>query len=228
MSPIPVHSRTYYVIADIASDNPDGKRFSNTFFFGDAAASPLTHDQAADKIKEVLDDFYGDAHTPGTVPIAGWLSARVDIANSQYKVYDLSVAAPRTPEVRAFKTMTVNTGQAPNEVAAVLSYRSDAGGAGGGTLDKTKRGRLYIGPLSHTTWETNTTLDDVQFIASFQNSLLGGAEWLAGNPDPDIVWLQYSRKMDDLDFVSGGFVDRNYDTQRRRGVRSAGRTAWSA
>lgn len=226
--PIPVHDRTYYVIAHIATTNGDtAKSFSNTFFFGDAAASELSHSAAADKIKEVLDDFYGDAHTPGTVPIAGWFAAHVSITNSRYKIYDLSVPAPRTPQTRSWKSMTVNTGRAPNEVAAVISYRSDAGSGGGGTLDKTKRGRLYIGPLSSTTWEVNTTADDVQFISSFQNSLLGAASWLQNNPDPDIVWLQYSRKLDALDFVDGGFVDRNYDTQRRRGVRTNSRTTWS-
>lgn len=227
MSPIPVHEDTYYVIAEIASDGGAlAKRWSNTFFFKDDGATPMSFPAAADAVKVLLDKFYGDAQPPGTVPLAGWLAAHVDIATSVYKVYNLNVPAPRTPEVRAFKSMTVNTGRAPNEVAGVISYRSGAGGSGGGTLDKTKRGRLFIGPLSSTCWEANTTLDDVQMITSFRDSLLGAADMLRDQATNDLTWVQYSRKTDTLGNVTGGFVDRSFDTVRKRGVRSQLRSVW--
>jgi hypothetical protein len=226
MSPIPVHPNTYLAMAVFRPDtNPLSNSFVNTFFFGDTTpgADP---DDVADSIKEVLDDFYGQANLPGTVTIASRMSSILDPAQTTYRVYDLGQTAPRDPHVRTAAVFTFGSDALPNEVAAVLSYRSGTGTTGGGSTDPTKRGRLYIGPLATIASTLVPTDQDVSISVLASNALAGGGDMLRDQTAEPLAWLQYSRKDDQFDFVTGGFVNNRFDTQRRRGADPTARTTW--
>lgn len=226
MSPIPVIEDAYYVIVDMASDgSSEAKHWSNTFMFKDDGATPMSFSAAADAVKVVLDKFYGQTNAPGTARLAGELSAVISLPDTKYKVYNLNVEAPRIPQTRSVSWVGLGATRCPNEVAAVISYRSDAGSSGGGTLDKTRRGRLYIGPWAGS-FQNISGLPDAGIPDAARNKLVGAAKYLLQQTDNDLTWVQYSRVNNMVNNVTGGFVNNAFDTQRRRGASATARTVW--
>lgn len=227
MSPIPVHADTYMATVVFASDGTlDAKHWSNTFFFKDDGATPLSFSAAADAVKVLLDKFYGAINSPGTVRITNYMGDQVSLADSRIKVYDLNDPAPRIPEVRTVSFGTVPSGtRLPSECAAVLSYRSGAATVGGGSLDPRARGRLFIGPLSSIVMQDASQPDTI-LTQTFVNALVGAGDYLRDQTDNDLTWVQYSRLNDALANVTGGFVDNAFDTQRRRGSPASLRTGF--
>lgn len=55
------------------------------------------------------------------------------------------------------------------------------------------------------------------FGTALRAASIGAASW---------TWVQYSTKLGVATAVSQGFVDNEWDTQRRRGKRSTARTNW--
>lgn len=227
--PIPIHDNMYMCTVVFASDGtPQAKHWSNTVFFKDDGATPMTFSAAADAVKVLMDKFFGQIFAPGTARLSSFLSQNISIADSRYKVYDLGEPAPRIPQIRTYAGGAVNAGIGlPNECAAVISYRSGPGTTGGGSTDKRKRGRIFLGPLAQSAVADGTASHPDEIIYSgFMNAMLGAADYLRDQTDNDLTWVQYSRAGDTVGNVSGGFVENAFDTQRRRGLPSSVRTTW--
>jgi len=102
----------------------------------------------------------------------------------------------------------------PREVALCLSFKGSPTGSGMPTgFNKKWRGRIYIGPL------TQTTLDEERPDIGVRNTLLdlGGDIFTAGGDG--FVWAVGSENVQ----VSEAWVDNEWDTQRRRGLRPTSR-----
>lgn len=214
--PIPEHDDFYLAQVVLKPDNlPDSNSFVNTWFFRNDSVG-AGHAQVASNIATVLNAAYAFFDQ--------FYSARIDPAMCSIRVYDLGDPPfDRLPEIR---TLTITTGVGtglPNEVAAVISYRSGEGSSSGGTSNPRRRGRLFIGPLEATALATGTT--DSVLNATFQAALVSAAEDVLGTSQP-VTWQQYSRASDVFNAVTGGFVDNAWDTQRRRGAAATNRTVW--
>lgn len=227
--PIPVHADIYQcqVVWPCVTNRPEDV-FTNTLYFVDAAVSPRTHAQVADLLETRMENFFNVAQGGASARITAFMSRAINWSGVTVKVYDLGGAAPRTPEVRTLELTTpTNTTGFPNEVAAVLSYRGGAGTTGGGSADPRKRGRIFIGPLNQTAGTVTVSTDGDSFLATgLVDSIAKAADFLRDDLTDELGWLQYSRMNDAFLAVSGGFVNNNFDTQRRRGLIAPSRTTW--
>lgn len=222
---IPVNPDFYLAMVVFGSDAADDEGgFVNTWFFEDTVGGRPTGD-CADDIEFDLDIFYHSVNTPATKTVTQLMSPAVDATGAQIKVYNLGQAEPRTPIPRTLALTTPQSSQSlPNEVAACLSYHSGEPTAGGGTLDKTRRGRIYLGPFGTGALKTWATGDgDAELHADLINAIRYSITAMNGSAT-DMSWRQYSRKENRFAEVRQAFIDNRFDTQRRRGFRAATRT----
>lgn len=114
----------------------------------------------------------------------------------------------------------------PLEVALCLTFQN--------VIDevpvRNRRGRVYVGPLQNAITEDAGHLPHpnpalIEAVAGFGESLL--TQCIA-SADPHIDWSVWSRTGHALHNIGGGWVDNEWDTQRRRGARATDRQYWAA
>lgn len=193
----------------------------NTFTFG--ALSSTTG--AAAEITDALDSFYNDSY--GGTQIAALISSTVSRTESTLiEYYDLEEPKPRVPFAQGVITLgaAAASSSLPQETALCLSFHADMVS---GSSPRRRRGRVYIGPLA-TTAATSSSQEPARPTSSFINALSLAGTALAGYPWGTVnAWGVYSRVDQALRPVVGGWVDNEFDTQRRRGRDATDRTIWS-
>lgn len=195
----------------------------NTFHFAWTGTGDPT------ELTPVLANFYNVAQGGATNDIAHHIGVVVSRESNacSVKVYDAEEEGP--PLYIDEFTLGAPVGSAsplPLEVAACLSYRSNVSGL----TAARQRGRIYIGPLS-----TNgivTSADSLPIMTeAFCESLVGAGEYLAYNSTllaEGLVWSVYSRVGGNVSPIVGGWVDNEFDTQRRRQAEATQRYTWAA
>lgn len=149
------------------------------------------------------------------------------------KFYDLADPEPRAViEQFNMATLTPTAGDGlPTECAICLSF----GGAPGSGLNPRRRnGRVYIGPLSNGM--TSTVTGSVIVAPTAVSTLAAAAEDLIGAPYTTFAWSVFSPTTAGAQpwseatleaattWVTRGFVNNSFDTQRRRGTVETART----
>lgn len=193
----------------------------NVWAFAGGSGSDL--DDAA-AINSHLATFYG--------AMANWskelnAGATVDV----YKV-DLVTGKLSTPFTSSWHAAMVTVGAnapLPSEVACCLSIHGSLAGlverAGTTRPAARHRGRLYLGP-----WDSNWCSQDATTFrpsaSTLANVINGAATTLMGATD--VTWSVWSRTNKAFYPVSGGFVDNEWDTQRRRGTQATARVTFGA
>lgn len=133
-------------------------------------------------------------------------------------LYDLSDPEPRAPI--ADYTFTLDNAASgvtnlPLEVALCLSYHA---AFVSGVPNARRRGRIYLGPFSTGASELTRPPDAlIDLCVDF-----GEALWTPIGAS-DIEWVQHSETTGLSLEVIGGWVDNEWDTQRRRGRRATSR-----
>lgn len=203
----------------------------NTLHFDTGAVSVAN---AADAIRNRLDDFYGVTVAPQTFSIASFLSIDLAAGPPLYKFYDQPIggtpapvggpypdrpnSGPPVAELEGNWSPFGSSKGLPGEVAACASFFNVR-------TDPRRRGRIYIGPLVSGAVEifggrarVIQTLRDIMATSSIrlvQDGRTFGVELVI-----------YSRANDAVYPVVGGFVDDAFDTQRRRGTDPQIRDLW--
>jgi hypothetical protein len=183
-------------------------RFVNTFHFASG--------DDPDSIVQALRAFYNAGNNGG---LSQFISTNVTrtTGKSRIKIYDLDDPKIR-PTIRDEPLdilATSSTTNLPNELAACVSFY-------GGRNLKRQRGRVYVGPLTVSALEqVSAPAPDELVAGGFASFLVSAATALMD--DPATTWGVYSRMDNVLRPVSGGWVDRAFDIQRRRGVKTASR-----
>jgi len=198
----------------------------NTFAFADTNDPGLTAD-----ITDLLVDFY--TFDVGGLNIGNFISEVVDRNTNACKVElaEIVDAGPTVDVGPIFYTDTftmtpANDGSGavslPLEVAVVNSVRNSDGA---GSVAR-RRGRQYIGPLDMSA--INTT-GPYPLVASALIALLSNRSdaLQAASVVADCPWSVWSRTAGTLFPIDSGFIDNEFDTQRRRGVDATARTSWS-
>ncbi len=193
--------------------------FVNTFHFN-LPLPPLAADYAA--IEQQLENFYNVPGAPGRQAVAGWIGAGVSRSANAVKVkmYNLSDLRPR-PIVND-DTWTLGPagnqlGDFPSEVAVTVSYFA-------GVNAPRRRGRIYLGPLID---DSGTLQPNVRVATTMRLDLAASAAKLRDESTTGgTFWSVYSLADGIARPVTGGWVDNEFDTQRRRGLRSDARTVW--
>ena len=178
---------------------------TNTMYFDSDTEAALA---------DVFDEISTMYSTFGTV-----LSSLVDTGTSSIKAYRLSDPEPRIPVRQSgLGVFTTSSAAGPTEVACVLSYE---GARVSGLPQARRRGRMFIGPIG----PTSTDRPSSGLIAQ----VLSGAQGLLDASDlaTDWTWAQYSPTNGVGIDVTNGWVDNEWDTQRRRGRKATLRSTFS-
>lgn len=189
----------YYVQCSInmASGIPEDKSV-NVWWFNASTEGDL-----ASAITE-LSTFYTTVDT--------LYSNLVATSGHTFAAYDWADTKPRAPVAEgSLGTFSVGGAPMPTEVALCLSYQ---GPQESGQPQRRRRGRVYIGPL------TQANNDSSGRPASAAISVLqgaGAALLAASDADLDWEWVVFSRVNNTAIGVINGWVDNEWDTQRRRG-----------
>lgn len=139
------------------------------------------------------------------------------------KIYNMADLEPRAP----IEDTTWNLAVAPSgtplppEVAICLSFQ---GAKISGVPQARRRGRVYLGPLNITGMDLGRP--GASIVTTFSgagNTLLDAGVATAG----DWNWAVYSTVNGGTAEVADGWVDNEYDTQRRRGRLSTSRTTFT-
>lgn len=200
-------------------------RIVNTFNFvdtGNVAITPPT--SALDEYSLALFNFYTTAHTGSTSRLTDFLSSTLSGAWS-IRYYDLAAPAPRSPlRIETMSAMTPAGSAMPQETALCLSYEA---AKLSGFNQKNRRGRIYFGPLAQTALGStparpNGNANQLLPTLVAAGKFLADHTWAAGSRR----WVVYSQKFGTWATVTNGWVDNEFDTQRRRGYRSTVRSTF--
>lgn len=181
----------------------------NTFVFRDDA---VTGNGYAEVVNRLEDFYYGLSGTQ-TATLGSYLHNSVD--SLTYYLRDAD-AAPGTPgeeiESTAFTQTASISSSLPPDVAVCLSYR--------GPVPDTKRtrGRIYLGPFRGG----STLVDsDGRLATGAHDNMLAAMAGLASTSETNSVrWTIASRAGNSSEDIVRGYIDRAFDTQRRRDPQS--------
>lgn len=169
-------------------------------------------------------DFYNNTTGPGTFTLASHLSAALsrsaNAVRTEAYVIDLATGKLGSPQATDHFTLgpASTTAQTPHEVALCASWAS---AVPAGVNPQRRKGRVFLGPFVSTDMGGTPSTTLVDGVAAAAAEL---ATALVTNGTPLCVW---SRADAALYPVTRGWVDNAWDTQRRRGLRPTGRTAWA-
>lgn len=133
-------------------------------------------------------------------------------AELHVKMYDAQHAAPNYPLAEEVRRQGSHPSAAVNrDLAACLSFFA-------GTNRPRRRGRLYV-PCAIKALAAGAA----QLTAANMNTIATLVPILTGLGGVDVDWVVYSRVDNQAHAVTDWFVDNQWDTQRRRGLRASTR-----
>ena len=189
--------------------------FINTWHF--LPNGGILTEGVADQLTAQLDNFYKSPHggQPGFILeySSSFLTGNVEI-----RFYDLADAKPRTPITRSFVFTPVASGSLPAEVSVVMSFEA------GKPVTRSRRGRLYLGPLNANAMNATSTSD--RHISPTLQTMIAHAAAYMSDPSTAHPWAIWSEKLQSAAVVETGWVDDAFDTQRRRGSEALTRVTY--
>lgn len=210
---------------------------------GDTVTSPAEFEEMA----TIFQDFFlVDTGAPQARPLGEYIASSVSRASNAcsillYATDDLSGATPFGPaeETLNFTLPTPsNATSLPSEVALVLSSHGDLAGVPVSQVNPSpppatirpasrRKGRMYFGPLTITALSGVTGVGRPSTTLVADMAEAAAAMRLKYVTDTTGDWAIWSKADAELYPVVGGYIDSEWDTQRRRGVRSDARTTFS-
>jgi hypothetical protein len=192
----------------------------NTFHFQNAAQP--SYAAYSDQVAAALTLFYtaGTTQSVGAF-MAGWVSRSVEIRN-----YNPADAKPRVPTIYGITLPACRTASTswhiPADVAMCVSFHAAP------PITRRKRGRIYLGGVTDE-WLLTATTGSLPVWETTAGKVVQAvnAACLALST-PGLGWSVYSRVNDGYQFVVGGHVDSEPDTQRRRGATTSTRVTWGS
>lgn len=183
------------------------------------------------------------AQTPGETPTYADAAARLStfytalrllLSNTlapsghEVKFYELTDPQPRLPVAIEPIGIAGATGAIgfPAEVAICASLRA-VGYGQSGVPQGQRRGRIFLGPIAQTVGSIGT--DGYLRVDTGNRGTIATAcqDLDSGLAADGWQWCVWSRTANSLYRVTGGWVEDEFDTQRRRGPGPLTRTAWS-
>jgi hypothetical protein len=190
---------------------------TNTMYFITAGV-PATEGEL-DDIAARIGSFYAAFDEN----IAAIVSRSVDAV--EIRMYDMADPEPRVP-VRTDNFQLAAPAGATNlplEVSCVISFHA---AFESGVPNARRRGRFYIGPLTSASANFGSATVMPAPHADLITKLVAGAVLLGTDVTEVVTWAQYSPTLGIASPVQGGWVDNEFDTQRRRQARSSARTTF--
>lgn len=181
-----------------------------------------------------VDDIAPEVHAELTSfyqAIDVYLAAEQLSTTATVDYYDMADPEPRVPKYTATIALTLGTGNSfPPEVAICMSFR---GAEGSGVNMRRRKGRIYLGPLVAAITSTSggrvaPSTGVRSAIATAGNNLMNqtttfGTKWAVFSPT---TYAETGSLDDAFEDVVAGWVDSEFDIQRRRGTVAQARTVW--
>lgn len=221
------------VLADVVLHHKSGlprDSVVNTFTF--ATVNPLD-DAESGAIRDDLAAFYNTIPS-GHNAIAGFIGSQISRTVAvDVKCYDLTGhldgSAHGSPDfIQTFMLgpRVAGATDLPSELCSALSFRAayvdDPEFSPTGRPRARDRGRVYIGPLTASTFTQDDTTGRVSLTQSFRETMtIAGA---ALRDAPGRAWSVWSRRNAVIEPVVAVWCDDAFDVQRRRGEAPVVRT----
>mgnify|MGYP000935256778 CR=1 FL=1 len=214
-----VTSNDYLAQVELVTEsNIPADNIINTFAFTWVpSGTPANSDFLA--LAGYLSGFYQawTTYRSRTVPSAG---------NHQVKFYRLTDPSPRVPVATHPISPGAGSSSAdrlPVEVSCCLSIRANYES---GSHPARRRGRVFLGPLTQNA-STHGADGYPRPSPTFREVLADAADGLlTATLAGDWSWSVWSRADDELFSVVGGWIEDEWDTQRRRSPSPSTRTIW--
>lgn len=152
-----------------------------------------------------------------------FMSTLLNVGGHKYKWYNLEDPVPRAPVRETTWTFSsaLSGTPLPPEVALCVSFQADKIS---GENQARRRNRIYVGPFSTAMVGTSGRVDS-SAQASIRNAAQGLLTASAGAAD--WTWGIFSTLEIGLAEVADGWVDNEFDTQRRRGRPATARNTFT-
>lgn len=192
------------------------------FVAAPGAVDPELLADLGDLVKAFYNDAPGAAH-----PIAYYLSGVINRAACKNVLYNVNLVSGEIGDPIAETTWSLagaasGSTPMPLEVALCASYKASDGSI---PLAR-RRGRVYLGPLNTTV--LNVTGDYPAPSSAFVNQVVWASDQLAAaSAALGAPWAVWSRAQAGAYGIDAGWVDNEFDTQRRRGVEATSRSTWT-
>jgi len=177
------------------------------------------------EITEARGDAIADAFATFYGTMSNWIANTVSRGEfTSLKIYDTTNPEPRLPIYQNVIVLEPHGGNPlPREVALCTSFRAEYVS---GSSNARRRGRVYFGPL------TDDAIGDTGRPSELLLTALSNATETLTNDlaaiDDAVVGLSVYSRVNELAYpVIAGWVDNEFDTQRRRGLRATSRNTWS-
>jgi hypothetical protein len=184
-----------------------------------------TFDDMAAALAINLAGMYSGGVDGATHPLGAYLSNIIDRSICHLNLYDPSAPSGSPPAATAgFEVAaSINSEDLPLQTALCVSMvGSNPSVATGATLPlKSRRGRNYIGPFNIIPLGADGAGGVGRPSSTLQADLVLAYNHLLANQIPGEGGSGvaiFSRKLGDAAIVTSGWVDNEWDTQRRRGV----------
>lgn len=194
----------------IHTDDANPANYStNTWYINHADLTGLANGVDA------ITTFYDD--------VDGWFGSQVAQNGHTIKCYNMADPEPRAPILEVTFDLAANPTQTPlpPEVAMCVSFQADRAS---GEPQSRRRGRVFIGPLG-TGGVGSDGRPSTALLTAYETAAQNLLD--ASNAATDWVWCIYSTVNDDISFVTNGWIDNSYDTQRSRGLEYTARNLYS-
>lgn len=144
-------------------------------------------------------------------------SPLIDASGGSIKMYDLSEPEPRVPYFEDdLDTLSGSAGSTalPPEAAMVVSFRA---AVTSGQNKRRRMGRIYLGPFSTQALSSGTGRPNTGFITNIVTAA-NGLLYTSKVNTTFWSWAVYSPTDDAAREIIEGYVNNEFDTQRRRGL----------
>lgn len=198
-------------------------RIVNTFHFNNA----LPYLDHVNNLSVAMPTFYnevGNGENIRNLSLSAQLSPWVQ-REAEFRFYDMSLPKGEREPLILPTTLTAaqSSGGLPEEVALCLSYTGDP------PITPRRRGRIYFGPIAANTDTEASATNPSRPVAILIQDLMKAGRELASYPTTTIGWsIHSSVPNDNYVYITRGWVDDAWDTQRRRGPDASTRTTWAA
>jgi hypothetical protein len=205
--------RVQHTFQDVSGLSED--RYVNTFHFN----VPAVNLAEAPTVSAAIKGFWTIVPSTAAVALKTFMGDQTDGPGATIKMYNLEESPPRTVifEETYNPAAMGGGGNLPAELAVCLSYTAPSFS---GIPAASRRGRIYIGPLSVAAMGVAVAGKDRMVDSGMMSCLKGAAAQMASVcATAGWSWGVYSPTTLALYEIDNVYVDDAFDIQRRRGSR---------
>lgn len=174
---------------------------------------------------DMVDDFYFAIAPGNSVTLSSRMPSIVFTGTCWLRLYNMSDPEPRAPIAERTKTSFPRSSAdaLPRECALVMSFQAENQA---GIPQRRRRNRVYLGPFAE---QDNDSAGRPSI--SLRGIIARAGKQLVNASDTSAFWkwnINSSYSSGDYVPITNGWIDNQWDTQRRRGPKSTERSVFTS